>query len=141
MPGNIQVNSTCAAPFRAGRSAASDSSSLFLAAILPGMPFARGRLSSQRLIKGPRQIHQLFVRTQSFEHLFVHLEFLVRQGGRLDAQSDTTIHRINTDNPCFDLLPDRQYIGDILDALFADLPDVHQALDPLLDFDKSAEGG
>ena len=112
---------------------------LFL--LFAGTPFFLLLRHTQRGVEHAAHIHDALTGAQTFEHGLVNLELFVAELGRLDAQANAALHRINFDHACFHFLTGLEHILDLLDTLLADLADVHEAVNAFLDFDKRTERG
>jgi hypothetical protein len=67
------------------------------------------------------------------------LELLLRVVGRLDRETDSAIALVDLDHASSDFLANFEHVLDFINALFADLRDVHQAVDVVLQADEGAE--
>ncbi len=61
--------------------------------------------------------------------------------GRLDGQTDAAFALVNLDDAGGDFLADLEHVLDLLHALLADLRDVDQAVNVVLQADERAEAG
>ena len=87
------------------------------------------------------QRNQVFARFEGIEHGLFGLELFGGVVGRLDGQADAAVTFVDFDDPRRDLLTDFEDVLDLIDAIFADLRDVHEAIDVMAQADEGAEAG
>ena len=106
-------------------------------------PF-RLRLVLLRLVGGVEGVLQgdeVFARLQRVQDGLLGLELLGGVVGGLDGQADAPVALVNLDDARGDFLADLEHVLDLVDALLADLRDVHQAVNLMLQADERAEAG
>src|SRR5256885_1919424 len=90
-------------------------------------------------VEGVLQRHQVLARFERIEHGLLGLELFRRVVGRLDRKPDAAVTFVDLDDARGDFLADLEHVLDLIDALFADLRDVHEAINVMLQADKRAE--
>ena len=94
-----------------------------------------------RELEGLIESDHVFARTQGIKYLgFLAERFLAVVGG-FDRETDATLGFVHLDNAGFDFLADFENVFDFLHTIFADLRDVHEAVDVVLELDKCTEVG
>src|SRR5664280_2160811 len=91
----------------------------------------------ERVLQG----HQVFAGFEGVQHSLLGLQLFLRVVGRLDRQADAPVRFVDFDDARSDFLADLEHVLDLVDPLFADLRDMHQAVDVMLKPDKGSEAG
>ena len=92
-------------------------------------------------VEGVLQRHEVFAGLERVEDFLLFLELLVGVAGGLDGQADAAFALVNLDDAGGDFLADLEHVLDLVHALFADLRDVDEAVDLVLQADERAEAG
>ena len=87
------------------------------------------------------QCHEILARLERVEHGFLLLELFLGVVGRLDREANAAVRPVDLDHTGRHLLTHVQDILDFLDSLLANLADVHQAIDVVLQSDERAKAG
>ena len=88
--------------------------------------------SVERMLQG----HEILARLEGVEHGFLFLELFLRVVGRLDGEANPAIRAVDLDHAGADFLAHLEGILDLVDAILADLADMHQAVDVVLESDE-----
>src|SRR5438552_2424148 len=89
--------------------------------------------------KGFLQADHIFAGFQSVERLGLASQLLFRVVRRLDRKTDSSFDFVDFNDSSFDFLADFKNIFDLGDMILAQLRDVNQAIDIVLQLDESAE--
>ena len=92
-------------------------------------------------VEGVLEGDEVFARLQSVERGLLGLQLLVRVVGGLDGEADAPVALVNLDDARGDFLADLEHVLDLVHALLADLRDVDQAVNFVLQADERAEAG
>ena len=87
------------------------------------------------------QCHKILARLERVEHCFLLLKLFLGVVGRLDREANAPVRPVDLDHTGRHLLTHVQDILDFLDSLLANLADVHQAIDVVLQSDERAKAG
>ena len=87
------------------------------------------------------QGHEILARPERIEHGFLLLELFLGVVGRLDREADAAVRPVDLDHAGRHVLAHLEDFLDFLDPLLADLADVHQSVDILLQPDERTEAG
>ena len=94
-----------------------------------------------RGVEGVLQRNQVFAGLERVEDGLLGLELFVGVVGGLDRQTDAAFALVDLDHAGGHFLADLEHVLDLVHALFADLGDVHEAIDVVLQADERAEAG
>src|ERR1039457_2390338 len=103
--------------------------------------FLVGRLDLVERVEGVLQGNQVFAGFERVEHFLLFLELIVAVAGGLDGQADAAFVAVNFNHAGADVLADLEHVLDLLHAFLADLRDVDEAVNFVLQTDKRAEAG
>ena len=67
------------------------------------------------------------------------LDLILAHAHRTDRETDATLGAVNLDDASLDLLADLERVTNLVDALVADLGDVNETVDAILELDERAE--
>ena len=70
---------------------------------------------------------------------FLRLVLVVVDG--LDGKADAALHLVHLDDAGFDFVADLEHVLDLGHVVFAELADVHEAVDVVLELHEGAEAG
>src|SRR5882672_2088025 len=84
---------------------------------------------------------EVFAGLQGVEHGLLGLELFVGIGGGLDGKADAAVRLVNLDDARGDFLADLEHVLDFIHAILADLRDVDEAVNLMLQADECAEAG
>ena len=85
------------------------------------------------------QRNQVFARLEGVEHGLLGLELFGRVVGGFDGEADAALALVDLDDARGDVLIDLEHVLDLVHAVFADLADVDEAVDVMLQADEGAE--
>src|ERR1017187_5377900 len=100
-----------------------------------------GRLGVVERVEGVLQGHEIFAGLERVEHFLLFLKLFVAVGGGLDGQADAAFVAVNFHHAGADILADLEHVFDLLHAFLADLRNVDEAVNFVLQADKRAEAG
>ena len=87
------------------------------------------------------QRHQVFARLEGVEHGFLLLELFLGVVGRLDREANAAIRPVDLDHAGRHFLAHIEDVLDFLDPLLADLADMHQAVDVVIEPNERSKAG
>ena len=91
--------------------------------------------------EGLGQADHVFAGPQGIERLRLAAQSVLVVVGGLDGQADAPVSLVDLDDARVDFLADLEHVLDLVHAFLADLRDVHQAVDVVLQADERAEAG
>ena len=94
-----------------------------------------------RELEGLVETDHVFSRTQGIECFGFLAESFLAVVGSFDREADAALSFVHLDDAGFDFLTDFEHVLDFLDTVFADLRDVHEAVDVVLELDEGSEVG
>ena len=87
------------------------------------------------------QCHQIFARLEGVEYGFLLFDLFGRVSGRLDGEANAAIRPVNLDHSGRHFFTHTEDVLDFLDPLLADLADMHQAVDVVIEPDERSKAG
>src|SRR5438045_3281296 len=87
------------------------------------------------------ECHQVLAGLQGVQSCLLSLELFVRVVGSLDGQANTAVSLINLNDARIDFLAHLEDVFDLINPVLADLRDMDQAIDLMLQPHKRSEAG